>query len=404
MVNRICSVTIFVLLFSIVVSCQKEVNFPNGSINSIGPVNGSFFFSSIPTFLNGGLAVEQITGYAEDSTEGFLGNPLPISSSKTLLSTKNGKILQTTFATVDWEYTLKDSAYVITSMAVDPTGNIYAISSKNKLLSLTKDGDFRFEVPLFSPKRYEHFHGLLATETGLVLQNSHGYTSMISFDGKKIWEQHDTTIRTPYQAFIENDILVKFAAPNDEMQSSFVELWSLKKNTTVGRITIPKSFEVVNSPVYYKESLLFIGKEFGNTVCKRITLTNTLQWENTSLPMYPKSISVSDSGKIIISLYEPGVADYRSCIVSMNENGVIEWKKYFDNRISSAVYVCQNDLMFLGTSQYNSGLYFLHSSGKYRGSVMIPQEIIPHLKLGITPNGEITLGTQKTLRLIRTRK
>jgi|GEM_PF-2709518 len=403
MVIRISCLKILLSLLLIISSCQREVNFPQGVVTSIGIANGSYFYPSISTFLKGGFAIEQISRYSDDSTDGFLGNPLPISSSKTLISTKSGKILQATYATIDWEYSMKDSGYIIASMVVDPIGNIYAISSKNQLLSLTKEGIFRFEVPLFASNRFEYFHGLLATETGVVVQNSHGYKSIISFDGKKIWEVKDTSVRTPYQSFIENNVVVSLKVPNIETQQSFIELWSLQKNDFIGRIEIPMSFEVVSSPVMFKESIVLIGKEFGNTVCKRIAFNNKLIWENTTLPMYPKSISLSDSGNIVVSLYEPGVAEYRSCVLSMNDKGVIQWKKFFDHRITSPVYLSQNDMVFLGTSQYNSGLYFLHNSGQYRGSVMIPQDIVAHLKLGITPMGEVTFGTQKTLRLFRTR-
>lgn len=403
MVIRSSCLTILLLFLLIISSCQREVNFPQGAVTSIGIPNGSYFYPTISTFLKGGFAIEQISRYSNDSTDGFLGNPLPISSTKTLISTKSGKILQATYASIDWEYVIQDSGYVIASMVVDPIGNIYAISSKNKLFSLTKEGIFRFEIPLFTPNRFEFFHGLLATETGVFVQNSHGYKSFISFDGKKIWEVKDTSVRIPYQSFIENNVVVSLKEPNIETQQSFIEFWSLQKNNLVGRIEIPKSFKVVSSPVMFQESIVLIGKEFGNTVCKRIAFNGKLLWENTSLPMFPKSISLSDSGNIIVSLYEPGVAEYRSCVLSMNEQGVILWKKYFDHRITSPVYVSQNDMVFLGTSQYNSGLYFLHNTGKYNGSVMIPQDIVAHLKLGITPMGEVTFGTQKTLRLFRTR-
>lgn len=394
------------MLFMLVLvsACQKEINFPNGSINSIGDPNGSNFFPSIPTFVNGGFAIEQISGYSEDSTEGFLGNPLPISSSKTIISTKTGKILQTTFATVDWQYQLKDSGFVVATMTVDPMGNIYALTSHNRLLSLSKDGTFRFELLLYTSNRFEYFHGLLATEKGVLVQNNRGYKGYFSFDGKKILEYRDTSLRTPYQSFIENDMLICFHSPFDEVTQTSIELRSLTNNTVLHRIALPKSFEVVHSPMLFKESLLLIGKEFGNTVCKRIAFNSTVIWENTSLPMYPKSISISDSGKIIVSLYEPGVAEYRSCVLSMNENGVIEWKKFFDHRIISPVFVSQNDMVFMGTSQFNSGLYFLNNSGQFRGSLLLQQDIIAHLKLGITPNGEVVFGTQKTLRLLRTRK
>lgn len=402
MVSRISSLIILVLV--LVSGCQREVNFPNGSINSIGDPNGSNFFSSIATFVNGGFAVEQISRYSEDSTDGFLGNPLPISSSKTIISTKTGKILQTTFATVDWQYQLKDSAFVVATMAVDPMGNIYALTSQNHLLSLTKEGTFRFELPLETPNRFEYFYGLLATEKGVVIQNNRGYKGYFTFDGKKMWEYRDTSIRTPFKAFIENDILVCFNSPYDEISQTSIELRSLANNTVLHKIVLPKSFEVVHSPMLFKESLLLIGKEFGNTVCKRIAFNSTVVWENTSLPMYPKSISTSDSGKIIVSLYEPGVAEYRSCVLSMNENGVVEWKKFFDHRIISPVFVSQNDMVFMGSTQFNSGLYFLHNSGQFRGSLLLQQDIIAHLKLGITPNGEVVFGTQKTLRLLRTRK
>lgn len=393
-----------ILVLVLVSACQREVNFPNGSINSIGDPNGSNFFSSISTFLNGGIAIEQITGFSEDSTEGFLGHPLPISSSKTLISTKTGKILQTTYATVDWQYQLKDSAFVVATMVVDPVGNIYALSSKNKLFSLTKEGTFRFEIPLNSINRFEYYHGLIASEKGVLVQNNRGYKGYFSFEGKKMWEVKDTSHRTPYQAFLENDMLVCFNAPFDESTQTSIELRSLANNTLLYKIVLPKSFEVVHSPMLFKESLLLIGKEFGNTVCKRIAFNSTVVWENTSLPMYPKSISISDSGRIIISLYEPGVAEYRSCVLSMNENGVVEWKKFFDHRIISPVFVSQNDMVFMGSTQFNSGLYFLHNSGQFRGSLLLQQDIIAHLKLGITPNGEVVFGTQKTLRLLRTRK
>lgn len=393
-----------ILVLVLVSACQREVNFPNGSINSIGDPNGSNFFSSISTFLNDGIAIEQITGFSEDSTEGFLGHPLPISSSKTLISTKTGKILQTTYATVDWQYQLKDSAFVVATMVVDPVGNIYALSSKNKLFSLTKEGTFRFEIPLNSMNRFEYYHGLIASEKGVLVQNNRGYKGYFSFEGKKMWEVKDTSHRTPYQAFLENDMLVCFNAPFDESTQTSIELRSLANNTLLYKIVLPKSFEVVHSPMLFKESLLLIGKEFGNTVCKRIAFNSTVVWENTSLPMYPKSISISDSGRIIISLYEPGVAEYRSCVLSMNENGVVEWKKFFDHRIISPVFVSQNDMVFMGSTQFNSGLYFLNNSGQFRGSLLLQQDIIAHLKLGITPNGEVVFGTQKTLRLLRTRK
>jgi len=393
-----------ILVLVLVSACQREVNFPNGSINSIGDPNGSNFFSSISTFLNGGIAIEQITGFSEDSTEGFLGHPLPISSSKTLISTKTGKILQTTYATVDWQYQLKDSAFVVATMVVDPVGNIYALSSKNKLFSLTKEGTFRFEIPLNSMNRFEYYHGLIASEKGVLVQNNRGYKGYFSFEGKKMWEVKDTSHRTPYQAFLENDMLVCFNAPFYESTQTSIELRSLANNTVLNKIVLPKSLELVHSPLLFKESLILIGKEYGNTVCKRIAFNSTVVWENTSLPMYPKSISISDSGKIIISLYEPGVAEYRSCVLTMNENGVVEWKKFFDHRIVSPVFISQNDMVFMGTTQFNSGLYFLHNSGQFRGSLLLQQDIIAHLKLGITPNGEVVFGTQKTLRLLRTRK
>lgn len=393
-----------ILVLVLISACQREVNFPNGSINSIGDPNGSNYFSTIATFVNGGFAIEQISGFSEDSTVGFLGNPLPISSSKTIISTKTGKILQTTFATVDWQYQLKDSGFVVATMAVDPRGNIYALTSHNRLLSLTKDGTFRFELPLYTSNRFEYFHGLLATEKGVLVQNNRGYKGYFSFDGKKMWENKDTSIRTPLQALIENDMLICFHAPYDETTQTSIELRSLANNTILNRMVLPKSFEVVHSPMLFKESLLLIGKEYGNTVCKRIAVNSTIVWENTSLPMYPKSISISDSGKIIVSLYEPGVAEYRSCVLSMNENGVVEWKKFFDHRIISPIFVSQNDMVFMGTSQFNSGLYFLNNSGQFKGSLLLPQDVIAHLKLGITPNGEVVFGTQKTLRLFRTRK
>lgn len=402
MVSRIGCLTLLILLF--ISSCQREVNFPNGSISSCGNPNGSYYFPTISTFVNGGFAVEQITGFAEDSTEGFLGNPLPITSSKTIISTKNGKILQTTFATLDWQYQLKDSGYIIAPMVVDPMGNIFAISSNNRLLSLSKDGVFRFEISLFTPNRFEYFHGLLATEKGIIIQNSHGYKGLFSFEGKKVWEQRDTSVRTPFQSFVENDILISLNVPYDETMQSYVETRTILNNTVLNKVYIPKSFEVVYSPIYFKESLLLLGKENGNTVCKRIAFNSKMIWENTSFPMQPKSMSVSDSGKIVVTLYEPGVAEYRSCVLMMNENGIVEWKKFFDNRIASPVYLSQNDMVFMGTSQYNSGLYFLENSGKFRGSVLLQQDIIAHLKLGITPYGEVVFGTQKTLRLFRTRK
>jgi hypothetical protein len=397
---KIVLLTFLVLLSS----CEQERLFPEGPINSFGNVNRSNYYSTISTFLSGGLSVEQIYNYSNDTTDGFLGNPLPISSSKTILSTKSGKIIQTTFATVDWEYTITKSGFVIAPMGVDKSGNIYAITSNKTLVSLQKDGTYRFEHPLITPKRYESFHPVTCTENGVLIQSSHGYQCIIQFDGRMLWENNQSSVRTPFPATIENGSFASYSVPINDSISPFIGIYSLQSGTSSTVIPVNKSFEIVTSPLLNGNSLTVLGKEEEKTICKRITFTNEIIWKNDELPMFPKGISISDSGNIIISAYEPGVAEYRSCVVSLSSNGELKWKKYFDHRIISPVMLSQNDMVFLGTSQYSNGLYFLTNAGNFKGSVVIPQEIIAHLKIGITPSGAVTLGTQKTLRILRSRQ
>lgn len=405
MAKRNINFKIVLLIFlAFLSSCEKERLFPEGTINSFGNINRNNYYSSISTFLSGGISVEQIYNYSNDTTDGFLGNPLPISSSKTILSTKSGKIIQTTFATVDWEYTITKSGFVIAPMGVDKIGNIYAITSNNSLVSLQKDGTYRFEHPLITPKRFESFHPVTCTDIGVLIQSSHGYTCFIQFDGKMLWENNQSSVRTPYPPSIENGNFATYTEPFSDSISPFIGIHSLQTGTSSKVIPVNKSFEIVTSPLLNGNSLTVLGKEKEKTICKRITFTNETIWKNEELPMFPKGISISDSGNIIISAYEPGVAEYRSCILSLTSNGKIQWKKYFDHRIISPVILSLNDMVFLGTSQYSNGLYFLTNTGYFKGSIIIPQEIIAHLKIGITPAGAITLGTQKTLQLLRSRQ
>ncbi len=403
MVIRKFRYTIIILvILAIVTSCEQEIEFPDLARTSLGEPNGKRSFPTIGSFTYGGFAVEQIGKYASDSTEGFLGNPLPISSSKSIISTKKGKILGTTYATIDWEYQLKNNSFVVAPVATDKEGNIFALTSEFKIISLNDEGAFRFEVTIPTPFRYESFHELLSTTKGILVQSSHGYMTLISTNGSKLWERIDKTVRTPYPCSIENDFIAWFKVPVDESKESTIDITSLI-NSEQKTIAISKNLEILHSPLWEGPSLVLLGIENAKNFCKSISVTNSTNWENNEIPMVPKSISISDSGVIVIGSYQPGAAEYRTCITVLSANGKLLWRKFFDHRIASPLLLSKNNFVFLGTSTFTSGLYFLDYYGKFIGSLPISDRVIPHFKLGVSPSGSIVLGTHQTLQLLRTR-
>jgi len=364
-------------------SCHNEQTLSGERINLFGNQGRTNSYKTFGAFLINTSENEKIN--AIDSS-GSMVAPLAVSSYQTVFATVEGTIHQFSSARVEWSAKLDSTAFVIAGMCADNNHNIYAVASDGCIYSISSEGKRRFKTVISSDETAS-FKDLLALSDGIIISQTKGLISKLSFEGKILWQFKSTLspVNTA-SADWQNNIYVSLTFDDYSGNDSLLCL------STTGKLNWAIGFtstRILTSPIVGNNNIILgVVQSENKPLILSIDFHGNLLWNN-ELRATPRGISITAEGSIITVSYNSGIGISQSVIEQFSPKGKSDWHIKFDSRMVSPALIGNDNIAIIGVKSSAIGVYLLHRNGILDTFFSIETAPSLLLKPVVAPNGNI---------------
>ncbi len=345
----------FLFCFCILISCSNQK--PKNPFNLYGNSQRTSSYEKLGRFWMGISTLENAKTTDE---KGFDTFPLALSDNKFVSSTKNGYILLYQHTSLLWEFKLDTNEFLVSDFAASPNEDLFFITNKNYLYSISSNGVLKWKVPIFDSASY--FSTLLTTNSSIYFSSSKKNLKSYDFNGKLKWTLELPLEATSAFAEFNNDNLVINLTNNEVGKTDTIIFVS-----SDGKIRWKKFFSFVRllrSPIVWKDEIFAFGYSesqgsyIGFLYC--LDSTGNVLWTK-EFGLVPRYLSVSDDGFLYLCLYNTGLGETLSKIYKIDNQGKIVTQQNIGAIFYTPFFISQQILCAVGYTRGNPSLIFLDS-------------------------------------------
>ena len=355
-ISKILGLSLFIVLFNLLSSCQNDQVLKGEAVNLYGGTTRNNSYERFGSFV---VSVAENEKILSADSSGSMTPPLAISSFQTVCATVNGSVLQCTSAMLEWSAKLDGGAYVISGMCADQAHNIYAAASDGSVYSFATDGKRRFKTKI-PGEGTSNFQDLLALQDGIIVTSTGGTVTKLSLEGKVMWQfiSNLSTVGTA-SADAGNNVYVTLTHNDFEACDSLVKI--LKDGKQLWMIGF--TARLLTLPVLSKDIIAIGAVQQGNRpVVIALNYEGKAIWTK-ELKATPRGVSVTSEGSVVTVSYNSGVGIPQSSVEQFSASGVSEWNLNFDTKISTPALISKDNIAVVGVKNSAVGVYLINRSG-----------------------------------------
>ncbi len=341
-------------------------------------------------------------------SSGAVNAPLSLDDDELIIPTTNGSLVFVSEFQAKWYFKLDTGEYVAAGMCADNEKNIYAISNKGTVYSVSKDGQLNWKIRSADTNANNYLPSdLLCTKDGIYSSLGDGAISKISFGGEILWQRHSVLSPTRMFAADENGNLIISIT-----QNIFGGTDSLIVLSPTGKLKWGLEFAgarliqtpVVSNGIIYVPALKDIGPRRVSTIYS-IDTAGKILWEK-NLSVVPRFISVSGDGTLYVIGYNAGIGEALSGVFAFDPGGKLKyklkWKIFFEASVSAPLMLGGNAIAFTGSTKDGPGLFFIdYVSGNLVQSIALNDRQVIYLQPVVTSGGVIVYAGTDRLGLMQ---
>lgn len=346
-------ILIAVLLAILSWGCAHK-SLEGSNVNYFGDVGRSNSYENYDDFINENKFDDSVL---DSNNAGAIVAPIPYSNQEYLFAATDGSIKMIMNQDVYWSKKLSKNQIVSAAMAIDKHQNAYLVSNLGNLLSYDKEGNIRWKIKLIdSIGKNDIPCDLLISDEAIIAGITNGLIYKINFDGKVLWKKElNNHINKTISGFDDNILLILSSENDIDTLLSLNNDGSEKWRSTFDIRLI--KYPVSNGKYITCCGLKYVGAESFPKIFY-LDLEGKLIWSK-EIGLIPRYISMSKAGNIYVNAFQVGLGEQISCIYKFKNNGELEWQKFFNLIIPTAILISNNNLAFLGVTNNTSGLYFI---------------------------------------------
>jgi len=381
-------------------SCQCERSLEGELINQMGDAGRTNSYEYLNTFYKN-LVITSSPKAIKDSAGCFVA-PLLLSSAELVFTTKNGTIILTTKTNVTWEYKLDDGEVCISSPCADEVQNLYFLTNKGKVLSLSRLGGFRWKYDFKSADTNQTVYSeLLITKDGLVVACSDGRIAMLGKEGKLKWERKHLLSPTKMLSADKGGNIAVILT-NDE----FGKTDSLCFIAPDGKIKWENGFEstrLVKYPVITNDRIYFIGLQEKSDMRVSKVFSMDLKGKiifEKELNVQARFLSADLNGNVYITAYNSGLGESLSGIFKFDKAGKLKWKLFYEMSIPAPVMITKQELAVLGSTPKAFGIFYMQPDGNLTKTISLSDQAVFYPQPLVAPDGSINFGCTERIGIV----
>lgn len=390
--------SIHIAVFAFVVfccSCTNEKSFEGMPVNIYADAARTNSYQDYGKFYCNMYIVDSIK---TNELSGVNTIPLYLSSKETLVSTTNGYIALIEHTTIKWKFKIDSNETIAANIAADKNKNIYCITNKANLISLSINGKLNWKKSLAdSINNNTSFSSILATDDGVVAAMSSGIIAKIDFAGKILWRYYSKL--APAEMFCadsKNSLYIPLT------NNAFGETDSLLILASNGKMInkIPfNNTRLMKHPVCYND-VIYLAAVFQENYEKTpmiiaIDANGKTLWKK-NIEAIPMFISVSNKGQLFVAGFNSGLGEVSSTIYSFDKTGKQLWELFMDISIPAPIIISKDFAAFLGYQKGEPTFCKISFDGVFDNSISLSEAPLMYSKPAINPIGMVTyFGAEK---------
>lgn len=343
-----------IFCFALFISCNKK-DFTT-PINTFGNIQKNNNYDQQGNIYTTVPLIEEVSG---SDINYFVGTPLSIPGNFLVTTTGQSTVALLRGRAVQWELTLEDQEFPVTSYA-SQNRKIYFAASDTNLYCVDFKGDLIAKVKLESAGSIIFSDPLILGER-VYISNSEGSIYSIDKDLKEIQKyEHKGSFSRQISSNGSSIFL------NNSLNEEGDRLLILNKDLNLeSEYILEDNGEVYSFPVVNDSLVIIFQRQImqGEYFYKTIALDHKgkLQWEKETT-MAPRQVSCDSDGNIYVTFNRTGMGQTISQILKFNSNGEQLASFNIDHFIATPPIIASDYLAFLGFQKKSVALYFLNKS------------------------------------------